>query len=144
MSTVSEYMTEDHKHCDSLFVEASDLVLAKKWEEAEKKFSDFSGALEKHFRREEEVMFPIFEEVTGIVGGPTEVMRIEHKQMLDSLPDVMNSVKNKNFDDYSGYSETLHILTQQHNMKEEQILYSMVDQHLQQQKEELLEKMQAI
>ena len=33
-------------------------------------------------------------------------------------------------DDFSGYAETLHIMTQQHNMKEENVLYPMCDQHL--------------
>ena len=33
-------------------------------------------------------------------------------------------------EDYAGNAETLLILTQQHNMKEENVLYPMCDQHL--------------
>ena len=40
--------------------------------------------------------------------------------------------------DYSGYAETLLIMTQQHNMKEENILYPMCDQHLIYQLDELV------
>jgi iron-sulfur cluster repair protein YtfE (RIC family) len=36
----------------------------------------------------------------------------------------------KDADDYAGNTETLLIMMQQHNMKEEHVLYPMCDQHL--------------
>ena len=39
-------------------------------------------------------------------------------------------MEQNNRDDYLGIADTLLILMQQHNMKEEQMLYNMMDQHL--------------
>ncbi len=41
-------------------------------------------------------------------------------------------------DDYLGYAETLLIMMQQHNLKEENVLYPMCDQHLSSRSTELL------
>ena len=40
--------------------------------------------------------------------------------------------------------ETMMILMQQHNVKEEGILYPMADQHLESYREELIERMDAV
>jgi hemerythrin-like domain-containing protein len=62
--------------------------------------------------------------------GPTEVMRMEHAQMRSMLDDAVDALKSGNVDDYLGQAETLLIMMQQHNMKEENMLYPMCDQHL--------------
>jgi len=49
------------------------------------------------------------------------------------------TLKNKNKDEFLSLGESPMILIQQHNMKEEQILYPMSDQHLD--SEEMVVKM---
>ena len=62
--------------------------------------------------------------------GPTAVMRSEHAQIRELMAAAAAAIEAQNADDFSGYAETLHIMTQQHNMKEENVLYPMCDQHL--------------
>src|SRR5690606_1310159 len=91
------------------------------------RFYAFQAAVEHHFELEEAVMFPAFEEATGSTQGPPHVMRMEHAEMRDLLRGMEEAVRACDSDEYAGLSETLNILMQQHNMKEENILYPMVD-----------------
>ena len=73
--------------------------------------------------------------------GPTAVMRSEHAQILELLEAAAEAIATHDADEYSGYAETLHIMTQQHNMKEENVLYPMCDQHLAAQSSALVAQM---
>lgn len=83
--------------------------------------------MEKHFQAEEKLLFPTFESASGQSGGPTEVMRGEHRQMRDLFAAMADAFSEKNADEYAGQAETLLIMMQQHNIKEENILYPMCD-----------------
>jgi DUF438 domain-containing protein len=65
-----------------------------------------------------------------MTSGPTEVMRGEHRQMRDLLGQMSSGLADRDGDTFSGAAETLLILMQQHNMKEENILYPMCDNAL--------------
>ena len=93
-------------------------------------FESLREQLETHFASEEELLFPAFEAATGMTSGPTEVMRGEHRQMRDLLAQMQAAVTSRDSDAFGGAAETLLILMQQHNMKEENILYPMCDNAL--------------
>ena len=93
---------------------------------------------------EEAILFPAFEEVTGMTQGPTMVIRAEHIQMNGVLAQIKESLEIDDPDTILGAGETLLMLIQQHNMKEEGMLYPMVDQHLTDQVPGLIQKMDAI
>jgi hemerythrin-like domain-containing protein len=141
MSQISEYLTESHRLCDTLFSELEDFVASKEWEGATKKFDQFSFELNSHLGREESVLFPEFEATAGSVSGPTQVMRIEHDRIRAVLISLYDAITVKDMESFIGASETMHILIQQHNMKEEQILYSMADNLLARRGEEIVKKM---
>jgi hemerythrin-like domain-containing protein len=65
-----------------------------------------------------------------MTSGPTEVMRGEHRQMRDLLAQMEGALAVRDSDTFGGAAETLLILMQQHNMKEENILYPMCDNAL--------------
>ena len=127
---IKEFMAQDHKDCDQLFVDAENAASAEDWITATQAFNEFINVMERHLVIEETELFPAFEEATGMTMGPTEMMRMEHGQMRELFGEMREAVEQKNSDDYLGTAETLLILMQQHNMKEEQILYNMMDQHL--------------
>jgi len=79
---------------------------------------------------EERVMFAEFETKTGMTQGPTAMMRHEHSQMRNLITQMSEALQADDKDKFFGLSETLMILMQQHNMKEEQMLYTMAQQHL--------------
>jgi len=123
LSEINQYMTQDHRSCDELFAAAEEVVNDEKWDEANTQFASFEQAMERHLGMEEETLFPEFEQVTGNTMGPTQMMRMEHQQMRVALA-------SQDTDGYLGVSETLLVMMQQHNVKEEQILYPMTDQAL--------------
>ncbi|MCH2298348.1 MAG: hemerythrin domain-containing protein [SAR324 cluster bacterium] len=93
---------------------------------------------------EETVLFPTFEEISGMCQGPTQVMRMEHQQMRNLLARMSEAVSSGDREEILEVGETMMILMQQHNMKEEGILYPMADQHLASYREELIERMDAV
>ena len=128
--TITSFLTQDHRNCDDEFAKLENTVASGDWAEVEKVFNSFYSDMSHHFDMEEKVMFPTFEARTGMQGGPTQVMRMEHQQMLQVLVQMKDDVSKKDKDHFFGLSETLMMLMQQHNMKEEQMLYRMADQHL--------------
>lgn len=129
MST-TQPLFQHHKHCDEIFADAEAACANGDWVAGATAFADFAGQLETHFKSEEEVLFPAFESATGMVSGPTEVMRGEHRQMRELLAQMKQALDERDGDGFGGTAETLLIMMQQHNMKEENILYPMCDQHL--------------
>jgi hemerythrin-like domain-containing protein len=130
MASIEVFMGQDHKACDDRFARAEAAVAAADWAAATSEFAAFRKAMERHFEMEEGVLFDAFEERTGMSGGPTMVMREEHAQMRDVLASLAEAVAARDADEYLGQAETLNVLMQQHNIKEEQVLYRMMDQHL--------------
>ncbi len=123
-------MANQHKECDEQFALAEEAVAKDDWPQGLLLWNQFAQELEKHFSREERVLFPEFETVTGMVGGPTQMMRMEHEQMRNLLAEINKAAETKEKDQFLALSETLMVTMQQHNMKEEQILYPMTDQSL--------------
>lgn len=130
MGFLTEPFHQHHKHCDDLFADAEAVVGAGEWDRAGPVLDLFREELEKHFRTEEETLFPAFETATGMSGGPTQMMRIEHAQMRGLLGQMADAMHGRDASGFAGAAETLLILMQQHNMKEENILYPMCDRSL--------------
>ena len=76
--------------------------------------------------------------------GPTMIMRMEHDQMRQLLNDLQEDLEKKDRKHFFGVSESLMMLMQQHNMKEEQMLYSMADMRLGSFVEKVIEDMKAL
>lgn len=143
MSSIKEFLTNDHSRCDELFATMEDEA-AKSIDGALKAFEAFRDATERHFQMEERVMFLEFENKTGMTQGPTAVMRHEHTQMRNLLKDMQQAIESKDKDKFFGSSETLMILMQQHNMKEEQMLYTMAQQHLSSEASRIIDMMNSM
>ncbi|THF58082.1 hemerythrin domain-containing protein [Pseudothauera rhizosphaerae] len=137
MSTLTELMTHDHRQCDEAFASAERHARRGEWEVAHAALGMFARALNTHFGAEEAILFPRFEQATGMTHGPTMVMREEHRELRAALARLQQAIAERDMDEYAGEAETLLIMLQQHNMKEENILYPMCDRHLQAQREDL-------
>ncbi len=138
MTTIRSFMTGDHRHCDDLFAEAEEAMAKGNAEAGKAAFGHFRLALLAHFAAEEKTLFPAFEAKTGMTMGPTRVMRMEHEQMRMLLDEAAKALDLGDSDDYFGQAETLLIMMQQHNIKEENMLYPMCDEHLAAEAPELL------
>ncbi|MDO9227735.1 MAG: hemerythrin domain-containing protein [Pseudomonadota bacterium] len=140
MTTLSSFLTNEHNQCDELYAEAENQAAAGDWTLADAAFQHFVESTQRHFAHEEEVVFPAFEAQTGMRGGPTQVMRDEHRQMNEVFVAMRDALARKDGNGYLGLSETLLMLMRQHNLKEENILYPMADQALAGQADALLAK----
>lgn len=130
MQTITEYLSAEHHHCDNLFADAEAAAAADDLPAAQAGFTAFRQGMERHLSKEESIMFPAFEEASGSRMGPTSVMRMEHEQMRELFAEMQAALDAKDTGTYAGLAETLLVLMQQHNFKEEQMLYQMADRTL--------------
>ncbi|MGA9165499.1 MAG: hemerythrin domain-containing protein [Thiobacillus sp.] len=144
MSTILDFLGSDHRACDDIFASAEAAVAQKNWDSARSLFDRFLAAMAHHLAMEETVLFPAFEARTHNSTGPTQVMRMEHEQMRSLLQDMASAVADANHSRFLGLSETLNMLMQQHNLKEENMLYPMSDQVLGAERDGLIRAMQAV
>ncbi len=133
---ISNYMKTEHRGCDTLFADAERAVIDGDFEKAQDLFVKFAEETLGHFKKEEEILFPTFEEVTGSTEGPTQMMRYEHEQMRELIGRMAGAVEESDKDAFLSIAESMMILMQQHNMKEEQMLYAMCDRAIPVQKKE--------
>jgi len=141
-ASVIDFMSFDHKRCDDLYAAGESLAMEGNWDQAAEQLKAFVLGMRRHFFIEQEILFPAFTEATGMTGGPVQVMIMEHDQMKSVLDKMEEAISADDFEAVTGLGETLLILMQQHNVKEEGILYPMIDQHLQGEAEELIKRAQ--
>jgi len=125
--TISEFYEQDHDRLDELFktfqkLKRSDFAKAKET------FKVFKFGLQRHIVWEEDLLFPLWEEKTGMSeSGPTFVMRAEHRQIGQQLEAIHGKVADQNPDSDQEEQALLDLLGS-HNMKEELVLYPAIDQ----------------
>jgi len=144
MTTITEYMAADHRRCDELLANLEVAVNEDDWSQAARLTTEFLGAMERHLSMEEQVLFPAFEQKTGMTGGPTMIMRDEHRQMRELFQQLQWALDGKAGGEMLDTTETLLVLMQQHNMKEEGILYPMSDERLGEEAQQILSQMQKV
>jgi hemerythrin-like domain-containing protein len=127
---LSELLTRDHRRCDSFWVDVDVAAQKGDREDIAGAWNRFETGLRRHLQMEEEIVFPAFESQTGITEGPTSVMRSEHQQMRGLLDQMGASLGAGDSEELLDLGDTLLLLIQQHNLKEEQMLYPMAERAL--------------
>jgi len=138
-----EFFLLDHRRCDAQWAEVEAAGEKAGAEDIAAAWRRFDQALRQHLQMEEEVLFPAFEEATGMSGGPTQVMRSEHRQMRGLLDQMAAAQAAGDHGELLDQGDTLLMLIQQHNQKEENMLYPMCEQALGGQWPELAAKLPA-
>jgi len=124
--TITTFYEKDHDCLDELFKtfqssKRSDFAKAKE------AFKQFKVGLQRHIVWEEELLFPIWEEKTGMVeDGPTPMMRHEHSQIKQLLDAIHQKVEGQNLDTDQDEQALVQLLGS-HNRKEERALYPAID-----------------
>lgn len=124
--TITSHYETDHDRLDNLFknfqqYKRTDFTKAKEF------FKQFMFGLQRHIIWEEDILFPLFEQKTGMTqGGPTFVMRSEHRQIKKHLESIHEKVKARNPESEEEEQLLLNVLSM-HNQKEENILYPAID-----------------
>lgn len=142
MTSLQQFMGGDHRHCDDLFYAAEEAARAGNSDACRAAFAAFDHAVRQHLDAEEQLLFPRFEDVTGMRMGPTVVMRGEHDEFRELLVQMTQQLGAADLQGFLGNADTFLILMQQHNLKEENVLYPMMDQALAAQREQLIDNLQ--
>lgn len=124
---VNEALAWDHDRLEETEARAFALLEGGDAAGAREAWAEFSFGLRRHIGFEEAILFPAFEQGTGMPpdGGPTAVMRHEHRR-IEELLDAIGSALAGAGTPLPLRAE-LHRVLGEHNMKEEQILYPMTD-----------------
>lgn len=124
---ITHFYSHDHEQLDEYFKKFQELK-RKNYLQAKEYFKKFKFGLQRHIVWEEEILFPLFEDKTGMRdGGPTEVMRQEHRQIGEAMEALHQKVQRQDAESDSE-EQLLWDILKQHNMKEENILYPAIDQ----------------
>jgi len=141
--TIKDFMTNKHRECDYLLTQAEDLLDNGNFEDAQNKYNTFKDETLLHFAMEEEYLFPMLEKKSGMGSmGPTGVMRMEHSQAKALFEKMDESYRDQDKERAFSLGESMNILLQQHNLKEEQMLYTMMNNALAQDSQVIVEKLQ--
>lgn len=127
--TISSYYAIDHDEIDRLLEE---FRASKSGDRAATlaTYREFKTRLERHIGWEEDILFPLFERLTGMTdNGPTTVMRAEHRQITGFLDAIDATIKDGETSTEADESALLQVLAA-HNFKEEHILYPMIDRQV--------------
>ncbi len=122
------WFTACHRRCDQRWAEVEVKADLGDAEGLQRKVSAFCEATRAHFDVEDTLLFPMAEEAmqrSGFV--PTQAMRAEHQQMRALLRGLEDSASQGDFQGVLDLGDTLLMFTQQHNAKEEQVLYPLAE-----------------
>lgn len=130
-SGLAAFFEQDHRDCDARWADVEELLDTEDVDAARPAWHKFDAGVRRHIAMEEEIMFPAFEAAARMGGGgPTSVMRMEHKQMIGLLDQIEVAMKSDNAEQAMDLGDTLLMLIQQHNIKEEGMLYPMAEKML--------------
>lgn len=124
---VSAFLGWDHERLGVLLGDVSRLVGEGAHSEAAPIFAEFACGLSWHIDAEETTVFPMFEERTGITEGPTTVLREEHRLIRLQMDTVTGALRAGDRAAAALALSALEDTLDEHNLKEEQVLYPMTD-----------------
>ena len=130
-SGLAAFFEQDHSDCDARWADVEELLDTQDIDTARPAWQKFDTSMRRHFAMEEDVLFPAFDAISGMGGGgPTAVMRMEHQQMRGLLEQIGDAMESADTQEALDIGDTLLMLIQQHNVKEEGMLYPMAENML--------------
>ncbi len=130
--SIRDAFAADHDRLDQLFAEFQRLKRID-YPKAKENFKEFKTGLQRHIVWEEQILFPAFENKTGMCDvGPTAVMRAEHRQIGARLEALHDKVRHADPESDQEEEALLQLLAQ-HNLKEESVLYPAMDRMMSEQ-----------
>ncbi len=129
---LTAWLTRCHRKCDALWSAVEESSESGQTQAAQQlAVAAFCKATRSHLDLEEGTVFPALEAATGSAGfGPSAMMRREHQQMRGLMTQIELAAESGAIDQVLDLGDTLLMFTQQHNAKEEAVLYPMSEQLL--------------
>lgn len=130
METICDCLAYVHRHCDDLFSQVEISVTRKEWAQAEEKFQQFDHALKRHLEMEETILFPVFKRTMHNSAVPIGMLQLDHQHIRMMAGRLYESLCRCDPVDFMIHTETFTILMQEHSIKEEDMLYPLLDRIL--------------
>lgn len=130
MDTICDFLKHDHQRCDDLFYQTETSIAQRNWKAAIDSFRSFQDVLRLHIRMEEKILLPAFEQTLDGGADPVAMLRSEHKQINGIVNRMWDAIQRFDPAEYVLHAETLTLLMQQHTLKEEEMLYPLLDRAL--------------
>jgi regulator of cell morphogenesis and NO signaling len=124
--TAGQFLAADHRRIDLLIDDLCAMIEDGELERADANFGDLDAGLKRHIEMEEQILFPIFE-VHVRLRGPTAVMRVEHRKIEARLDELKEALADGSRPRASTAMAELVSILEQHNRKEEAVLYPRAD-----------------
>lgn len=129
MPTVSAELTDHHRRCRDLFAEVEKVVRAGDWPAFGARLVTLRDEILGHFRFEEERLFPVYEEVSGLRDG-TQELRAQHDDIRAILWALSSASAAHDPESCSSEFDTLALLFRQHAETEEGLMYPAFERTL--------------
>jgi hypothetical protein len=129
--SVTAYVGGDHDRLDEALRAVSAAVRTGRFADAVAGYEEVELGQLRHFRIEEELLFPVFEARSGMMDGPTAFMRDEHRQARTALGIMRRGLLRSDAGAYGDGLRLLESVLLGHNSREERILYPTLDGLLQ-------------
>lgn len=123
MPSLAEYLSGEHIQSRKLFADAERAVCEEQWEIAILHFEHLIFDLEQHFKKEELISFPSLVSALEHAQVPIAVMYQEHNQIRRLLIHIRLILRRRDKNSFLRNSESLITLMNQHNHREENIIY---------------------
>lgn len=125
MVSIKEFMTNDHRDCDELYI-LSEEQIAKDFNSAKESFLKFYEATNNHFSMEEMVLFPMISPHMQDA-NTLRSLEMEHESVRELLSKALKALEKKDINQFLSIGETMMMLLSQHNIKEEQSIYTLAN-----------------
>ncbi|MBI2932521.1 MAG: hemerythrin domain-containing protein [Planctomycetes bacterium] len=142
-------LMDAHAELSELLARHRDRVVELRFPEAVEALGRFEEALRRHMDAEERHVLPLYEKRVGhVIGGDPEFFRLEHKNILRNLAEIVALGKALAADAKAGPRQAHEFLAKEgllmhvlhhHDLREKNILYPELDRRLDEtEREELL------
>ena len=142
-ASVTAHVCGEHRRIQALLRAVCSDVDAGRMDAARGTCDALDRQLLRHHRVEEQLLFPLFEARVGIVGGPTAVLRQEHREIEHAVALMREALDH---DDADAFREAVRfVLTtlSQHHSKEEHVLFPTTEAALSEaEREAAMERLQ--
>ena len=120
--TLTARLERDHREIDAILAEVESLARAGEFTPARQAFATFRRRLDGHIEAEEEILFPVYEQLSACE-GLTSVMLGEHANLRRLTGTITQSLETADVSASVQAILALARLLAAHNKKEERFLY---------------------
>lgn len=138
----TDILRKEHEKVLEILDKLEDGIENKDTKSMTKNISILEKEFDKHsLNKEEKALFPELEKFIPRDGGPTGVMIMEHKELVELIKDFKENLKIKDFEKVNEAGNNILSILRSHIDKENNILFMMADMYLDdKQKKMILDK----